>query len=121
MELDNITWRDLKSIYLTIPVIRKSVNGWFDGGSSSEKAIYITSYGARYFLRRLVVRAYKDLQWDRKVLSVVLDSASESTGWTGKTAYQEASDYLFRNVGSQVRCSCDTSKCHLCIALEMFS
>jgi hypothetical protein len=72
MELDNITWRNLKSIYLTIQPIKKLVDGWCDLDGPGTKEAHITSYVYRHFLRRLVVRAFKELVWARKVHDITL-------------------------------------------------
>lgn len=82
MELDNISWRNLKSIYLTISPIKKLVDSWCDCGTSSTE-IYLTSFEARYFLRRLVIRAFEELYSNRKVKSISLSEASKTILWEG--------------------------------------
>lgn len=84
MELDNVTWRNLKSIYLTIPAIKKLVDDSFVAGTGSKEA-YITSYEARHFLRRLVIRAFKEMIHARKVRDIVLDWSVGGSGWGGES------------------------------------
>ncbi len=85
MSFEEITWRNLKSVYLIIKPIKELVDSWFDVRSGISKEAFITSFEQRYFLRRLVVRAFKEMLYAHQVREVVLAYSSRTSGWAGKT------------------------------------
>jgi hypothetical protein len=83
MSLEVATWRSLKSIYLTITPIKNLVDAWIDIGDDEDVSLYITAYNQRHFLRRLVVRAFLEMDYAHRVQHLILDDFTDNSGWEG--------------------------------------